>query len=115
LDFGGEYSVYGSALKKRGDICSSRCAAGFQMPAIDCAETVSGADYARIDAVEILMWDTNATVDHRATEQIAPASRCGTNDKPGFHRAGRLIEVSAINMFFSQRLDHDVPQYARPA
>jgi hypothetical protein len=42
------------------------------MPAIDCAETISGAEYARIDAVEILMWDTDAIVDQGATEQMLP-------------------------------------------
>ncbi|MGA2843688.1 MAG: hypothetical protein ABSG18_26920 [Steroidobacteraceae bacterium] len=72
LDFGGKYPVYGSPLKERSDICSSRRAAGFQMPAIDCAETISGAEYARIDAVEILMWDTDAIVDQGATEQMLP-------------------------------------------
>jgi len=96
LNFSRENPVNSPVLEQCGYI-GPALRFGFQITASDCAQAVSGPDYASVQGIEMFMRNPDAGVDHGSAQQITSGPWSGANNDLGADPANWLIEGFAVN------------------
>jgi len=98
LDFSRENPVNGPVLEQCRDIGTPLRSIRIQIIASDRAQAISGSDDASVHAVEVFMWNPDASVDHGPAKQITSGPSGGTDNDLGADLANGLIEGFAVDL-----------------